>query len=272
MKLKENVKPVKGIIFAGCSFTWGQGLYYYSNLPTLKEPLPDRYDPDLITPAHIAFMERHRYPRLVANHYNTFEVVQDTNGGSNESAMRFFTRLDGERNRPYYDLSEYQAIVFQLTQWQRNTFSFEVNDHKFNHSFFHSASDPEIKPHFLEYLSKTDTSVDHLIRFFIKDNLRAVKNWLLEAESNGLKTVVQTWPEEYMQYLKEDDFFMERLVTFDYKGKTFNSIYDLMNTNKNLEIKHDYENFEVPPIDHHPSMLCHKIMAESVIRKLGNLE
>ena len=28
---------MKGIIFAGCSYTWGQGLYYYSGLETLKE-------------------------------------------------------------------------------------------------------------------------------------------------------------------------------------------------------------------------------------------
>ena len=29
---------MKGLVFGGCSFTWGQGLYYYSDLPRLKEP------------------------------------------------------------------------------------------------------------------------------------------------------------------------------------------------------------------------------------------
>ena len=29
---------MKGILFGGCSFTWGQGLYFYSNLPNLYEP------------------------------------------------------------------------------------------------------------------------------------------------------------------------------------------------------------------------------------------
>ena len=29
---------MKGIIFGGCSFTWGQGLYFYSDLVDLKYP------------------------------------------------------------------------------------------------------------------------------------------------------------------------------------------------------------------------------------------
>ena len=49
MKSKQNAKITKGIIFAGCSFTWGQGLYYYSNLDTLQEPPPDQYNPDYLT-------------------------------------------------------------------------------------------------------------------------------------------------------------------------------------------------------------------------------
>lgn len=36
MRLK-NEKFVKGLIFAGCSFTWGQGLNYYNNFPTNVE-------------------------------------------------------------------------------------------------------------------------------------------------------------------------------------------------------------------------------------------
>lgn len=29
---------MKGILFGGCSFTWGQGLYFYSDLPNLYNP------------------------------------------------------------------------------------------------------------------------------------------------------------------------------------------------------------------------------------------
>lgn len=29
---------MKGVLFGGCSFTWGQGLYFYSDLPNLYNP------------------------------------------------------------------------------------------------------------------------------------------------------------------------------------------------------------------------------------------
>jgi len=66
MKSLLDSKPDKGMVFAGCSFTWGQGLYYYSNLDTLAEPLPDHYDRNLVRHAHIKFKESVRYPILVA--------------------------------------------------------------------------------------------------------------------------------------------------------------------------------------------------------------
>ena len=72
----------KGMIFAGCSFTWGQGLYYYSNMSTLRQPAPEQYDFKLVTHAHKRFMASLRYPRLVANHFGTFELVKKEMGSA----------------------------------------------------------------------------------------------------------------------------------------------------------------------------------------------
>jgi hypothetical protein len=41
-----------------------------------------------------------------------------------------------------------------------------------------------------------------------------------------------------------------------------------MNENKNLSINFDYENFEIPPKDSHPSKECHKIIAAAIIEKI----
>ena len=87
---KPNAVVSKGMVFAGCSFTWGQGLYYYSNLSTLREPLPDHYDSSLVTSSHIEYMRTIRYPRLVSNYFNTFEYVHPNNGGSNHSAIAWW--------------------------------------------------------------------------------------------------------------------------------------------------------------------------------------
>ena len=69
----SNVK--KGMVFAGCSFTWGQGLYFYSNMPNLDYENANFYPSCKITDAHIRYKDAIRFPRLVANHFETFEIV-----------------------------------------------------------------------------------------------------------------------------------------------------------------------------------------------------
>ena len=64
---------MKGIIFGGCSFTWGQGLYFYSDLVDLKYPESEYvFNQKEITDAQIKFKNTLYYPRLVSNHFNTF--------------------------------------------------------------------------------------------------------------------------------------------------------------------------------------------------------
>ena len=41
MELNDTLARTKGIIFAGCSFTWGQGLWYYMNSSTVQEDTKD---------------------------------------------------------------------------------------------------------------------------------------------------------------------------------------------------------------------------------------
>jgi hypothetical protein len=266
MKNKADAQVIKGMIFAGCSFTWGQGLYYYSNLPTIQEPPPDQYDPKLVTPAHIAFMESRRYPRIVANHFNTFELVHEMNGGSNLSAITYWNKYDGENFRQYFPLNEYSHLVFQLTQWQRNDFSFKFEGRDYSLPF-HKVTYPPLDDVFTRYLQANGITLDDWIDEYIKKNLSQVKQFLFHAESHGVKTLLFTWPEEYLPYIKKDEWLMERLVTFNYKNKEYESIKDLM-SNIELEIKHDYQNFEVPPKDHHPSLECHRIMAAEVIKRI----
>ena len=94
---------MKGLVFAGCSFTWGQGLYFYSNLnhtPKFDEWV---YDYSLMTDALIKFKDTIRFPRLVANHFNTFEVCKKTNGGSDVTSLMFLKKLFDKYEEPASD-------------------------------------------------------------------------------------------------------------------------------------------------------------------------
>ena len=144
MESKKN-NITKGILFAGCSFTWGQGLNYYSGLSTIKEPGFGRYNSRLITKSQLKFIKSIRFPRLVANHFNTFEFVHKQNGGSNQDRISFFKEYFGEipkdylfgnsdlDDKIYYD--EVSVLIFQVTQWSRDEVEFILDGKPYKMSF-----------------------------------------------------------------------------------------------------------------------------------------
>jgi hypothetical protein len=273
--MKSNKPAVKGIMFGGCSFTWGQGLYYYSNLPTLKEPMPDCFDSTLVTSAHLRFMESVRYPRIVANYFNTWEIVNHNNGGSNLSIINHSNQLlthHPKRNHPDYYTEEISHFVFQLTQHHRDNFFMSVEGNT-RHIPFHETSNEPIKSEFLLWLQQHNLTLDEWIVKYVQENVSRVEEFLRQIESKGIKTIVMCWPsdpQEYVDCVFNNDFIKKRLITFTYKNTDYKTIQDMMKKNKELEIKFDYENFIETPKDHHPSLLCHQVMAEHVIKAIKN--
>lgn len=286
MKSKQDARVVKGMIFAGCSFTWGQGLYYYSNLDTLREPLPDHYDPNLVRHAHVKFKESVRYPRLVASHFNSFEYVHPNNGGSNQGAVHWwdmcFKNRDpnawyGGHTVPQIEYSEVSHVVFQLTQWQRDNFFMQLEGDSERHEIpFHCTHQEQYRDKFFKWLEAQQISLGNWIQRYIQEGLDNVKRFLQDCESHGIKTLIFTWPSEYLPYIDKDPWLKERLVTFDYKGINYNSIEDLMSPgamhskgyNPELTVKWDEGEFDDTPKDHHPSLKCHQVMAENVIKRI----
>ncbi len=275
MKLKnEEVK--KGILFAGCSFTWGQGLYYYSNMSTLKEPPPDAYNATLVTDAHNNFRKTLYYPRLVANHFNTFEVVKIENGGSEVTSFDYMKCAFGLMGPIYnyiqqtFSFDEIEYIVFQTSQPQRNTYyyDFKYADGNIEKCEFRTFS-PETHNKFYRYLvEQKKCTFDDWFAEHCKDWFNKIKQQLQVYENKGIKTFVLNWEEDYMSFYKDDEWMSNRLITFEYNGKPYNTIRTMMNQNRHLHINADKEYFEETPKDHHPSKECHRIIADAVIKKI----
>lgn len=289
MKSLDNAKVTKGMIFAGCSFTWGQGLYYYSNMPTIGEPPPDQYNPKLVTHSHKKFMESVRFPRIVSSHFNSFEHVYHENGGSNYSALKWWTNCLNNRERDQWgnwarvynseitpiDYSEVSHVVFQLTQWQRDNFiiDFEgvVDDVP-----YHCVWSEPMRSRFLRWLESRNLTLEQWEQAYIREGLENVKKWLQECESHGVKTTIFTWPSDYVAYIDQDPWLKERFLTFKYNDQEYRSIEDLMSPgtmqnkgyNPELTVKWDEESFAETPKDHHPSLKCHQVMAENIIRRI----
>jgi hypothetical protein len=283
MIAKDNAPVVKGLLFAGCSFTWGQGLYYYSNLSTLKEPPPDCYDPALVTAAHKRFMESVRFPRLVAKHFNTWEVVHVFNGGSNLSAIRWwrssFNNLPSgpDHTIKEYYYSEFSHVFFQLTQWHRDNIVVKIDGQRYDvpmNIILGGSGCEEWPERFARWLKIQDLTWGQWLNKYIDENIARVKAFLQEFELNGVRAVLFIWPErynheavgdEYMSRIDKDSWLKKRLMHINYAGNTYNSIEALMVAHPKMVIKYDVDNFKDTPKDHHPSLLCHRVIADNII-------
>lgn len=280
MKLRSN-KITKGIAFAGCSFTWGQGLYYYSSLPTLREPPPDCYIHEYVTEAHKRYMATIRYPRLVADHFNTWEVVHPYNGGSNFSAIEWwrssFNAMDYTkpcRTHKQFEYSEFSHVFLQLTQAHRNNFIVEIDgehyDIPLNIALGDGSGHDPWPARFKRWLDMQNLTYDQWYDRYVQNNINQVKSFLQEFENHGVIATLFTWPDnEYNEKINNDPWLKSRLMTFNYKDHEYYSIEGLMRHNKELEIKHDYSNFIETPKDHHPSRQCHRVIADHIIARLA---
>lgn len=275
MKLKTN-NITKGIVFAGCSFTWGQGLYYYSNMSTLKESLPNVYNSNLITDAHNDFRKTLYYPRLVANHFNTFEVVKIENSGSETKSFDYIKCVFGlmEPINNYtinqYSFDEIEYIVFQTSQAQRNIYYYDFKhaDGSVENCKFKTFL-PQTHNKFYKYLAEQKRCTFHdWFTEHCKDWFNKIKQQLQIYENKGIKTFVLNWEEDYMPFYKDDEWMNNRLITFEYNGNPYHNIRTMMNENKNLHINADFEHFEITPQDPHPSKKCHRIIADAIIKKI----
>ena len=274
----------KGIAFVGCSFVWGQGLYYYSSLPTVERVPVNTFDEHKVTDAQIEYMKSRRWPRLVANHFNTFELVQSENGGSNANNIEWWNDCFSKEPKnpagyynakvlPNYSYNELSHAVIQLTQCHRDNFIFDHAEE--GEQLKKLGYDPTESPILEIAYKRTDILPNYLRHiglsleeweFSYRDrSVRMIKRLMQQFEDNGIKTSIMTWPEENVVHVEKDNWLNNRFIKMQHNGETFNSIESLMQQNPSLMIINDYETFEVPPQDCHPSLQCQNVIAENVI-------
>ena len=264
----------KGMIFCGCSFTWGQGLYYYSKMETLKAPPPFEFIPSYVTDAHKNYMCANRFARLVANHFNTFEILKSSNYGCDEQSLTFLDIIfDRNNNHEFnytferYDYSEVGYVIFQTSSFIRNGFKFKIDGVDYFTNLTRDKKDLIDKL----ILELGFSNIDELYDHFIKDYFNQIKNKFIELEANGVKCTILCWFDDYIKYIEPDEYMNSRFIRLIYDNKEFNTIDELMKYDHNMNIKDDHEFFgNKTPDDSHPSMKCHKVIADSIIKKLEN--
>lgn len=250
---------MKGILFGGCSFTWGQGLYFYSELPNLYNPKNIfEYRRDKVTTAQIKFKNTLYYPRLVANHFNTFEVVKDLNGGSEDETFEFFKDVFKHK----YIYADFDYIVIQLSAILRNKFYFQLNGRTF--STILNSNDSNI----LHYIKINNYTFEDCYKQFIKQQYERLKSELIYYETKGIKIKIMLWFDDLLNHIKSDNFFNDKLVRLNYNGKTFDTVLELGDSYNEMYIISDPYFIDKKYNDYHPSKLLHKVIADGIIKSI----
>ena len=268
---------MKGIIFAGCSFTYGHGLEYYSpNNEYIDRPeiLITQIQDNVL----IKTREELRFSNLVSKHFNTFNVVRRYTAGNDQDSFLFLEHLfDKSHELPHitnqrFEHNEIEYIILQTSYPDRCFIKLEdrylrLNDFQKNggkelDDFINKLKDFGINS-FDEYYDK--------LRIQLISNL---KNNFQFYESKGLKCLFWNMTGNFNNLINNDEYLKNRLITFDYNGKNYSCWHDMFeDENYDLEIIGDTEFFgDNTPKDRHPSKKAHQIIGQSIIKKIEENE
>jgi hypothetical protein len=258
---------MNGIIFAGDSFTWGQGLYFYSELPRLFYPPFNEYIGDSVTKSHRLFKNTKSFARLVSNYFNTFEIKKEINGGSDEESLEFIDDLF----KNDFTYNDFDFVILQTTQPFRTKFDFVYDDVEYNLNLnpwikeFHEHQDI-----FLKWLDSNNYTYEDFKKIHIKQIINKIKNKFIELESNGIKCLLFCWKEDYIDGIKNDIFLNDRFIQIDYQNEVFDCLDHLSSKYNQFTIIND-PYFEEPPLDFHTSLEAQTLIANSIIKKIKTL-
>ena len=283
---------MRGIIFAGCSFTWGEGLELYSEYPTIrysfyKQEHKGYYFPEAVMyqkPGHVRFIEANRFSRKVAQHFNTFDLVHPKNGGSLSTMRKFIAS----------SLLEYEGdieyIVLQFTEVLRDVYihdncindccdisvreilndrvSYECKELSLND--YSKYKSYELYNKFFSGKTPLEIDMEYSIKELVK-TLRYLKNI---TETTDIKVkLLGSWTNDNQKYenLKNVDlelyqFYKQNLVPIETKKRTHETIFTAYNSEPEYRIATDlpWSNND------HPSLEFHNVLTKSIIKNIEN--
>lgn len=256
-------------LFLGCSFTWGEGLQYYSGLPSVIFHKGHLFLPSEITYPQYQFIRKNRFSRLVADKVNGLEITQAINGGNNMDNIKYLiqnpdiysdvNRLDRETA---FKKEEITHIVIQFTDIYRDQFE--------------SMGIPKDWPREqqYEYCVKKGISAEEFeldgIRYILRMFIEKLKPYI----EFGTKVGFLMWQDKgWFDIINEQEFLFikENLIKIEHNGNHYVSICDFTQNYNKFTIQSDFcEKYGKQCGDVHLSLEGHKILSESIYTKFFN--
>lgn len=260
-------------LFLGCSFTWGEGLQYYSNLPSVIFHTHHLFDDKEITHPQFKFIQKNRFARIVADRMNGIEIVDAENGGNHTKIIQNLSKpkqfipdyINGEHNEytneSFYNKNEITHIVIQFTDVYRDKFE------SCGAKLIWNRNDQ------WQYCIEKGISAEEFEKDGIRYILRNIKKELQEYIELNVKFAFFMWRHKFwFDVLKEEEFefFKKNLLEIEYNNEIHYSIDSLTNDGNQFTLTSDFCEKGYQCGDVHMNLEGHKIIAESIIKKFSN--
>lgn len=256
---------MKRIIYAGCSFTFGHGLWQYTKEDGLRKD--DHYLSPKHFPVSFDFMRKNRFPRLVSNYFGTQEVIRDFTSGSDKLSLEFvpellrFNTWEPKWAKVDFDFSEISHLVFQTSYLDRCSLTKDGKE-------IWIGDLSQVWKNYMSINMNVASNVSEFWQELKTTYYNKIRELFLFLEGKGIKCYMLAITDDYFDLIENDEFIKSRFIDIEYDGATFKNFGELFIYDKKLMIINDTDNFEDPPKDLHPSLKCHRIVANSIIKKL----
>jgi len=257
----------------GCSFTFGEGLQFFSNLKSVTIPKQHMFDYEELTHVQYRFIQNNRYSKLLADLLGSIDVNSSKNGGSNDGMYKELRLLSvndneikikdrvGYNRETYTRLDEIDYIVIQFTNIYRDELL--INGNVYPQLNMMTNVDEYIKT----YL-KDDLTFDDYTKILCEQTINKFKNVFktIEQKKPNIKIRVFSWENELDEYLRLDEYFKDKIITFNYKDKEYKTLRDIVYSKSKLTIQETFH----PNCrnDQHMNLEGHKLIAESIFKTL----
>ena len=222
----------KGILGVGCSYTWGEGLYFYSELDNLPFSEEHYFDYDNMTPSMLLYKDRFKYTQLVADYLNTWCWTNCRNGGSilgtiNDFACKEFI------NNDKFKYSDFKLLIYQFTEHYRD--------------------------------SHNGMSESELIEF----QINSVDDLCSDFEKAGIKVITLSWFDTIPQHPTYLSKFKNRHLDIEFDNIVKSGFdFILRNDEYNMTIQSDFYKKGFQKNDLHFNKKGHRLIADLIIDKL----
>jgi len=281
----------KSIIAVGDSFTFGEGLQYFSNLPSVIFPDTHHYDPKYINATQHKFIEKNRYIQKVADTIGTTAITRSRNGGSHRQIEDYLEMILPINNLKKYELQdimehykyeidlnlrettarldEISHVIIQTTNPMRDDFEFERNGNKYNTKNFKQDREKcPIFKEFMEYAIENFGGYNGLEEYVFKLFLDRITDRCKIYEAAGIKIMLLLWQDQNNKVALEHNYFKDKIVKIYYGGNEYTSIREWQLKNPKFFIKNSFRHIQKCKNDDHPTLEGHSVIAESIIKQL----